>query len=54
MQNSIVYCELAPLSHDVTCSKLEIWRSIGDKKLSVEHTHRNQVCQISDCRSDPN
>ena len=38
-QHSYLYCELAPLTRDVTCSKLQRYReNIGDKKLSMKHT----------------
>ena len=34
----ILYSKLAPLNHDVTCSKLlKNGENIRDKKLSVEH-----------------
>ena len=36
---SILYSELAPLTRDVTCSKLQRYgENTGDKKLSVEQT----------------
>ena len=37
-KSSVLYSELAPLTHGITCSKL--WRyeeNIGDKKLPLEH-----------------
>ena len=37
-QHSCLYCELAPLTRDVTCLKCYRYReNIGDKKLSVVH-----------------
>ena len=39
IKSSILYCELVPLTRDVTCSKLQRYlENISDKKLSVEHT----------------
>ena len=38
-QNSILYSELAPMTRDETCSRLQRYgENVGDKKLSVEHT----------------
>ena len=38
-QHSYLNCDLAPLTCDVTCWKLQRYRgNIGDKKLSVEDT----------------
>ena len=49
-QCSILYSKLAPLTHDVTCSKLSKYgENIRDKKLSVEqtgegvHWHRKKI-----------
>ena len=36
---AVLSCELAPLTRDVTCSKLQRYgENIGDKKLSVKQT----------------
>ena len=39
-QSNILYSEIFPLTRDITSSKRQGYReNIGDKKLSVEHTH---------------
>ena len=39
--SSNLYCELAPLTRDVTCSKLKRYgEKIDDKKLPVEQTQK--------------
>ena len=48
----ILNSKLAPLNHDVTCSKLlKYGENIRDKKLSVEHSRGRALAQEKNMRT---